>query len=201
MARGSKYLLGMNEPSARKNESALAVAERWREVEALAASASAPVKIVSAAPGGLDLPKAERWLREFFGVCHGCRVDAVAVHFYECDGSTETSAAASAAHMMAFLDHIYRSYHKPVWLTEWNCGDGAAEQNPKANQSAGNHLRFMRAALPLLEAAPHVARYAWFQTWQRHSPWHPGNNPGCSLVSQDGRSLTPLGRFYDTYEP
>ena len=42
-------------------------------------------------------------------------------------------------------------------VLEFNCGDGAAPQ-PYANQSAANHLRFMKAALPLLEAASYVHR-------------------------------------------
>ena len=96
-----------------------------------------------------------------------------------------------------------RHGRRPVWLTEFNCGDGAAPQ-PLANQSAANHMRFLRAALPLLEAAPFVHRYSWFQSWQRHTPWHPGANPGCSLTSnaagEAGPAKSALGRFYDAFE-
>lgn len=194
----SKYLLGMNEPADHNNQSARAVAARWHDVERLAARFSPPLLLGSAAPGGLELKKGERWLRDFFAHCAGCRVDFVAVHFYECDGSTDATASAAAAAMMRYIEATHRRFARPVWLTEFNCGDGAAPQ-PYANQSAANHLRFMRAALPRLEAAAHVHRYAWFQTWQQHSPSHPGRNPGCSLLTPDGDALTELGRHYDAY--
>ena len=129
----------------------------------------------------------------------GCRVDFIAVHFYECDGSTDASAEASANAMMRFLDGAHASFGLPLWLTEFNCGDGASPQ-PYANQTAENHLRFLKAALPKLEAAAHVARYSWFQTWQRNTPQHPGHNPGCSLTNHDGSALSELGEFYNTYE-
>lgn len=197
IAPHAHWLMGMNEPSEHNhNQTARAVAYRWSEMESLASRFA--LRLVSPAPGGLELRKASRWLRDFFELCKGCRIDAVAVHFYECDGRDEATAAASARAMMTFIDDVHRRHKLPVWLTEWNCGDGAAPQ-PYANQSAANHLRFMRHALPLLEAAPHVERYAWFQTWQRHTPRHPGNNPGCSLTNGDGSALSELGRFYNTF--
>jgi hypothetical protein len=57
----------------------------------------------------------------------------------------------------------------------------------------------MKAALPKLEAANHVARYSWFQTFQKNTPSHPGANPGCSLTSHDGTKLSALGEYYSTY--
>ena len=64
--------------------------------------------------------------------------------------------------MMTFLDGAYNKFKRPLWLTEFNCGDGAPDYNPYANQTAANHLRFMKAALPKLEAAKHVQRWvAW----------------------------------------
>jgi hypothetical protein len=60
-------------------------------------------------------------------------------------------------------------------------------------------MLFVQAALPKLEAAPHVHRYSWFQTWQKNTPSHPGKNPGCSLTTTDGKELTILGEFYSNY--
>ena len=193
-------LLGMNEPSEGplKNESAADVASRWHEMEALANRFSPPLQLGAPAPGGLRLPHAVQWLTDFFGNCTACRVDFVAVHWYRCDGRNDASAHTSARSMMSWLDMIHTTFKREVWLTEFNCGDGAgAASNPLANQSASNHLRFMRAALPLLDASPVVARYSWFQVWQRDTPEHPGHNPGCSLVNQEGTALTELGRRYN----
>lgn len=208
-ARARASILGMNEPTEHNNQSAQSVAAHWNAVESIADRFSPPLLIGSPSPGGLDVHRSQRWLADFFQHCrqqrsqnapvHGCRVDFVAVHWYECDGRTASSAEASARAMMSWLETIWRqSEHKPIWLTEFNCGDGAAPQ-PYANQSAANHLRFMKAALPKLEAASFVQRYSWFQTWQRHTPWHPGNNPGCSLTSLDGMAKSELGRFYDAF--
>jgi len=218
---GSARLLGLNEPSARKGEDAAAAAARWSEYEALAARSDPPLLLGSPAPGGLKLARGQQWLRDFFGnlssssgggggggsgggggggVRGGAhRVDFLAVHFYECDGSSEATAAAAAKAMMSFLDGAFASFGLPLWLTEFNCGDGDPADNPYANQSAANHLRFMRAALPLLEAAPHVAKYAWFQTFQKNTPQHPGHNPGCALTTHDGSALSELGEFYNSY--
>ena len=196
----SRHLLGMNEPSDGKNESAALAASRWKEYEALAATASPPLLLGTPAPGGLNLARGQRWLHDFFGNCTGCRVDIVAVHWYECDGSTDATAEKSAEGMMRFLAEVWAAFSKPIWLTEFNCGDGDPADNPYANQSAGNHLRFMKAALPKLEAAEHVARYSWFQAWQRNTPTHPGHNPGCSLTTTDGSALSELGEYYNSFQ-
>ena len=172
----AKHLMGMNEPSARKNESAATSASRWHEYEAIANSFTPPLRLVSPAPGGLKLARGQTWLREFFSECKGCRVDVVAVHFYECDGSTQATAETSAQATITFLDQVYANFGKPMWLTEFNCGDGDPADNPFANQTKENHLRYMKAVLPKLEAHPHLERYSWFQTWQRNTPSHPGAN-------------------------
>ena len=194
----SKHLLGMNEPAEFKNESAKAVAKRWSQVEALADRGFTPrLRLGTPAPGGLDLKKGERWLASFFEHCRECHIDMLALHWYECDGSTQAAAEASARSMLGWLHAMHLRYHKPIWLTEFNCGDGAAPQ-PFANQSAANHIRFMQAALPLLDAAAFVHRYSWFQAWQRHTPTHPGHNPGCSLLDLGGGRLSDLGVLYNT---
>lgn len=196
----SRHLLGMNEPSDAKNESAALAASQWRQYEALAATASPPLLLGTPAPGGLNLARGQRWLEDFFSNCTACRVDFVAVHWYECDGSTEASAEKSAESMMSFLAAVWASFSKPIWLTEFNCGDGDPADNPLANQTKENHLRFMKAALPKLEAAEHVTRYSWFQMWQRNTPEHPGHNPGCSLTNTDGSTLSELGHYYSSYQ-
>ena len=45
---------------------------------------------------------------------------AIAVHFYDCNGTTDASAAAAAVALSDFLERVYRRYHKPIWLTEWS---------------------------------------------------------------------------------
>lgn len=47
---------------------------------------------------------------------------------------------------------MYSKYGKPIWVTEFNCGDGSR------NASAAEHLAYMKVALPILDATAHVER-------------------------------------------
>jgi len=72
-------------------------------------------------------------------------VSHVAVHDYSCD----------EANTMAYLKAVYDRYKKPVWLTEFSCGDGA-DAKPMSE-----HLAYMKKIVPLLDGADFVFRYAW----------------------------------------
>lgn len=91
------------------------------------------------------------WYDQFFGNCtelygsSGCRVQHLATHDYSCDAATT----------LAYLQRLHDRYKLPVWLTEFSCGDGAAKRPEK------DHLAFMQAVLPKLDAAAFVYRYAW----------------------------------------
>ncbi len=128
------------------------------------------MELGSRTPSGSDT----KWLDAFFAACDGCRADmtAVALHPYAC-----TAAALRAA------IETWAAFKLPLWVTEFNCGDGAR------NASAAEHLAYMTLALPILEADARVARYAWMS----------GRNtkvPGAALLDGAGGHLTPLGRHY-----
>ena len=84
------------------------VAERWPEMERIANGAS----LGTPAPGGLHLSRGMQWLEDFFSNCsamygdRGCRVDFVAVHFYECDGRTEESAENTEITLVACSPYL-----------------------------------------------------------------------------------------------
>ena len=65
----------------------------------------------------------------------------------------------------------------PIWLTEFSCNGDA---------SAADQEAYMRAAVPYLEANPHVFRYSWFSA---------DPIPNAKLVADDG-SPTALGQVY-----
>ena len=109
----------------------------------------------------------------------------------ECNGST----AGRHRDVPGLLDDVYAAFGKLMWLAEFNCGDGDPEDNPFASQTAADHLRYMAAVLPKLEAHP-LESYSWFQTC--NTPAHPGHNPWCARISQDQSEPTQLGKFYDT---
>ena len=95
-----------------------------------------------------------------------------AVHPYFCDTS-QTMAALQAAH---------DRYKLPLWLTEFACGFGSQ------GSTADQHLAYMKAVVPLLEASPLVDRYYWMQS-------SGGTHPARNLVDASG-VLTPLGEAY-----
>ncbi len=71
----------------------------------------------------------------------------------------------------------FEQFGKPLGLTEFSC-DG--------NASAAEQEAYMRAAVPYLEANPHVVRYSWFSA---------DPIPSAKLVASDGPP-TALGEVY-----
>jgi len=166
----STHLLGFNEPNGAKQSdmTPAAAAALWPAVEAAAAARN--LSLVAPVPSGDDTA----WLDAFFAACGGCaaRVARIALHPYAC-----TAPALRAA-----LD-AWSKYGKPLWVTEFNCGDGAR------NATAAEHLAWMRAALPILDADARVERYAWMSA-------RDDKVPGAALFAGAGGALTPLGREY-----
>jgi len=168
------FLLGYNEPNNEHNcnKSPREVAQSWAGIMSRWSPPS--TQLISPATAGDGIP----WLDAFFGNCselygsQGCKVFYVAVHDYSCKPQ-ET---------MDYLKKVYHRYQKPVWLTEFSCGDGAA------NKPLEDHLEYMKAVLPLLDAAPYVFRYAWMSI---KSP-----NRGLILNNGPNQTLSPVGHYY-----
>lgn len=177
---GARYLLGFNEPNFKKHQANLSAAQAaalWPRLEAIADARG--LELVSPAVNYCGPPE-DCWdtdpvayLDHFLAACAGCRVDAIAVHSYMCDGAALSSYLARFA-----------KFKKPIWLTEFSCGDAA-------DVSLAVQERYMQDAVALLEAHPGVARYAWFIG--RQDPVDPGWP--VALLGADG-TLTALGREY-----
>jgi hypothetical protein len=181
-------VLGFNEPNfkSQSNLTPAQAAADWPSVEAAAKAAGA--LIVSPAvnfcgsstnTSGCSDPTVTdpyTWLKDFFNDCAGCQVDAVAVHWYNCDlpslkGYIEGNVDAGGG-LQGFVQ-----FGKPIWLTEFSCGGSSTVAQQKA---------YMQAAVPWLESNPHVARYAWFSA---------GPIPNAELQNSNG-TLTDLGMTY-----
>ena len=182
---GSKGLLGFNEPNFAKqaNLTARQAAADWPSVEAKAAPLSIPivspgVNYSSPADGGAGqcteptVTDPYTYLRTFLADCGGCKVDYIAVHWYNCDLPTLRGYIDGDAHFPGFVQ-----FGKPIWLTEFSC-DGT--------HSVADQKAYMQAAVPYLESDPNVMRYAWFSA---------KNIPNGLLANTDG-SLTELGQTY-----
>jgi hypothetical protein len=165
------HLLGFNEPNG-KDQSNLTpqqAAALWPTVSNAAQAYG--LKLVAPVPSGDDTA----WLDAFFAAC-GCEadVDVVALHPYVCTVAGLDKALAT-----------WFKYKKPLWVTEFNCGDGVR------NASAAEHLAYMKVALPFLDNDPRVLRYAWMSGRDKKVP-------GAALFDGAGGQLTELGRLYVT---
>ena len=182
---GSKYLLGFNEPNfkAQSNLTPQQAAADWPKVEALAQAGNVP--LVSPAvnfcgsannSSGCSDPAVTdpyTYLKDFFASCVGCRVDYVAVHWYNCDlPSLQAYIEGNGGGLQGFVQ-----FGKPIWLTEFCC-DGS--------HSVADQQTYMKAAVPYLESNPHVYRYSWFSA---------NPIPNAVLMNGDG-TLTELGKTY-----
>jgi len=145
---GTKYLLGFNEPNFvyQSNLTPQQAATLWPQLQDVADQRN--IKLVSPAVNYCGSPCIDTdpvvWLDKFFALCTNCRVDYIAVHSYVCDVNALISQMAR-----------YKIFGKPIWLTEWACGDDGVQ--PIEVQQA-----YMQAALQYLDSDPDIFRYAWF---------------------------------------
>ena len=146
-----------------------AAAALWPKVQSFAQSKG--LKIVSPAVnycgGSCNETDPYVWLSDFFAACQGCEVDYVAVHWYSC----------TLGALTGYVQKFETEFNKQIWLTEFSCD---------SSHSVADNKAYMQAAVPYLEANPHVFRYAWFNA----SPI-----PNAALTSADG-GLTDLGTTY-----
>ena len=123
------------------------------------------------------------WLDEFFGNCS----DVVA----ECDPSLIKYLAfhdyhGHAGNIIRKAELAVQRYGgRKVWITEFAVGYG---------KNRTEQDKFMRVALPMLEASNAIHRYAWFSSWNKPSSWVAES----SLLPFDTNStqLESTGRIY-----
>lgn len=104
------------------------------------------------------------WLAEFMAGCQerGYRVDFIATHWYDWGNwipnqNTDPTDAQIDQMVTRFkkdIDDCYAKYGLPIWITEFNAN---------RYRSTDAQVRFLQKAIPMLEANPHVERYAYFQ--------------------------------------
>eukprot|EP01124_Arcella_intermedia_P018042 TRINITY_DN25015_c0_g1_i1.p1 TRINITY_DN25015_c0_g1~~TRINITY_DN25015_c0_g1_i1.p1 ORF type:complete len:485 (-),score=105.38 TRINITY_DN25015_c0_g1_i1:24-1478(-) len=146
---GTQYLLGFNEPNfvSQANLTPERAAYLWPQLQSFAARRGG-IKLISPAVnycGGACIEADPIvWLDKFFANCTGCQVDYIAVHLYVCQ------VQYLAQHLQAF-----KKYGKPIWLTEFSCGD-------EGPQPAQVQTDFIAEAIQYLDAESDVFRYAWF---------------------------------------
>ncbi len=174
----SRFLLGFNEPSfhSQANLTAQQAAALWPDLEAKARASGAAI----VSPGVNFCGPADdchgtdpyQYLRDFFAACANCKIDYVAVHWYNCDLPSLRDYLEPGGNLEGF-----EQFGKPIWVTELSCSTSA---------SAADQEAYMRAAIPYLEGNPQVFRYSWFSA---------DPIPNARLMNSDG-SPTALGQVY-----
>ncbi len=179
---GTKTLLGFNEPNffSQANLSAAQAAAQWPNVQQIAQSrgmkiAAPAVNFCGPAASCHDTDPFN-YLQAFFAACPNCQVDYVAAHWYACDLPA----------LQWYIGQLKTKFPtKPIWLTEFACGDGA-------DRSLAKQKQYMQAAIPYLESEPQVAKYAWFADENAI--------PNVGLTTSTG-ALTELGQLYTSLAP
>ena len=98
------------------------------------------------------------WAEEFyFNLPDNIRVDAINVHDYTVNGGTQAVDCKCNAELLRdLMSHYKQKFGLPIWLTEFNCGDGWWDcPDPQ-------HYQYMQDTLPMLEEMPWVVRYDFF---------------------------------------
>jgi hypothetical protein len=179
---GAKYLLGFNEPNFRSqaNLTPTQAAALWPTLQEVARRKN--LKLVSPAvnycgdcvsENGTTYYSPTQYLDAFFAACPSCQVDYIAVHTYVCEEQWLRDKIGEL-----------KKYGKPIWLTEFSCGD-----KPQDQITLDVQKRYLTAAVNYLENEPAVFRYAWFS----------GRNneiPNINLLGAASGQLTELGQLY-----
>ncbi|MFO0552323.1 MAG: glycoside hydrolase family protein [Polyangiaceae bacterium] len=172
----SGFVLGFNEPNfhAQSNLTAAAAATLWPTLEADAVGLEivGPAMNFCGPEGECNGTSPYQYLKDFFQACAGCRVDYLAIHWYNCDLPSLVDYIEPGGNLEGF-----EQFGKPIWVTEMSC-------NPSA--SVAEQQAYMEAAIPYLESKPEIFRYSWFSA---------GPIPNAELLQADG-SPNALGQVY-----
>ena len=178
---GSQFLLGFNEPNfiSQANKTPKQAAALWPVLQAVAKTRKLQLGAPSVnysgnavSEGGVTFTDPVAYLDAFLAACAGCQIDFIPVHTYMCDVPA----------LSAYIDR-FKKYNKPIWVTEFACGD-----KPRDQITPDVQLAYMTAAVRYLENEPAVARYAWFSGRTTAVP-------NADLLAADGK-LTELGDLY-----
>lgn len=173
--KGGKNLLGFNEPDRKKqgNISVEKALKAWPLLTETGLRVGSPSCVH---PDG-------DWMKEFMAKAKAknLQIDFVCLHSY---GSTNAKA------FLQRLEKIHRLYQKPIWITEFACGDWSAKSPKENKHKPAAVLRFMETVFPALDKLDYIERYAWFPPSQKN------NALSTSALYDSNWQLTRLGEFY-----
>ena len=174
---GADTLLTFNEPNhdGQANLSVSKALSYWPELMATGLRLGSPAATTSSTLGQGS------WLQSFMSQADalGYRVDFMAVHYYTTD--------PSITKFKAFLEQVYATYQRPIWVTEW----ALADWNNPNRFSAEQQAEFFKAATLMMDDLPFVERHAWFGTYEELDISHLNSQ----LIGEDD-SLSDVGSVF-----
>ena len=127
------------------------------------------------------------WANTFYPAAKeaGIKIDYLNLHAYQMHGHTVGGPCLCDAELLRDqLSHLYTKYELPIWLTEFNCGNGYW------NCPLNEHTDYMTDTLPMLEEHPFVPRYNWMSALTEND---------VEMNERDTYQLNDLGRQYNQY--
>ena len=176
------FLLGFNEPdhSDQANMDVNTAISIWPKLQAMDVPLVSPACANSF--GG--------WLAEFYNQIDklGYRVDYTAVHWY---------ANPDANGLINYLQNIYNSWKRPIWLTEFSTVDWSGN----ATWTEEDNYRFLAEFLWRAEDLTWLKRYSIFPFSGKPStnPWDRIGQRG-NVFKEDNYTFTPFGELYASWD-
>ncbi|EXF75866.1 hypothetical protein CFIO01_11381 [Colletotrichum fioriniae PJ7] len=178
-----QYLLGFNEPDCKGQDTSANMkvsnaVEVWNN--RIAPYGSKGSLIGSPA---MCMQKDEKWLKKFNAASLLHSWDFTAIHIYKPD----------MAGVQADIDYYWKTYGKPIWITEFGCVYDQQGFTPCSQQTQIN--QWIRDAVDLFENNEHVMAYAYTDGGGLGQAWLPTKNNGKEL-SESGKTYLSAIRKY-----
>ena len=179
-AKGSAIVLGFNEPdgSSQSNLTPSQALQLWKaRIEPLGAG-----QYGSPATAENPVTGSSQWLKTFLAgnATYVPRVDFICVHRY---------AGADVTNFLNFIDNIWTTYKKPIWVTEYAVADWSATTK-STKYTVQQVIDFMKGTISGMESRSYVQRYSW-KTRTTDDP-----NMWFSSIFYPNGTLTKLGQIY-----
>ena len=127
--------------------------------------------------------KDEKWLQQFKSKQPARDWDFTAIHVNKQD----------MAGVQADIDYYWKTYQKPIWVTEFACVNDVNGFTPCDDQAKIN--QFIKDAVDLFQNSQHVRAYAYSSGLGLGTKWPPTTSDGTAL-SESGRTyLTAISKY------
>ncbi|KAL2213641.1 hypothetical protein CC79DRAFT_1352472 [Sarocladium strictum] len=183
MKETPNYLLGFNEPdcSGQDISAHMGVPDGvrvWNQMIVPKGNSGALLGSPS-----MCMQKDESWLKQFSTSGLARSWDFTAIHVYKPD----------MAGIQADIDYYWKTYGKPIWVTEFACVYDQNNFTPCSDQGQIN--KWISDAVDLFQANQHVMAYAYTDGTGLGQAWLPTKNNGKELSESGQAYLSAISRY------